>query len=97
MPYFNADIQRAARQLGTPIVRIALTHTHSDHIGALDALHSALPDAEVFLQPGKRELWTVIALSMPGKRSAKEGQFSEGDQPPIAPSYLAIRLDLWKS
>ena len=29
---------RAAAQLGAPIVRIALTHAHGDHIGSLDAL-----------------------------------------------------------
>jgi len=34
-------IQAAAAKLGAPIVRIALTHAHSDHIGALDALHTS--------------------------------------------------------
>ncbi len=40
-------ILAAARTLGAPIVRIALTHAHSDHVGALDALHALLPTAEV--------------------------------------------------
>ncbi|HMJ36887.1 MAG TPA: MBL fold metallo-hydrolase [Baekduia sp.] len=39
----------AAEQLGTPIRRIALTHAHGDHIGSLDALARALPDAEVII------------------------------------------------
>jgi glyoxylase-like metal-dependent hydrolase (beta-lactamase superfamily II) len=39
----------AARNLGAPIVRIALTHAHYDHVGSLDALHQALPDAEVLI------------------------------------------------
>ena len=39
----------AARQLGLPIRRIALTHAHMDHVGSLDALHAALPDAEVLI------------------------------------------------
>ncbi|HEU5011677.1 MAG TPA: MBL fold metallo-hydrolase [Roseiflexaceae bacterium] len=44
----SADaILKAAQQLGAPIVRIALTHPHSDHVGSLDALHAALPNAEV--------------------------------------------------
>ena len=43
----------AADELGAPIVRIALTHAHGDHAGSLDALHEALPDAEVVL--GARE------------------------------------------
>lgn len=42
-------IQAAAAKLGAPIVRIALTHAHSDHIGSLDALHALLPDAEVLI------------------------------------------------
>lgn len=43
------DILAAAKQLGAPIRRIALTHAHMDHAGSLDALHAALPDAEVIL------------------------------------------------
>lgn len=43
----------AAKQLGAPIRRIALTHVHGDHVGSLDALHQALPDAEVLV--GARE------------------------------------------
>jgi glyoxylase-like metal-dependent hydrolase (beta-lactamase superfamily II) len=42
-------IRAAAEQLGRPIVRIALTHAHGDHIGSLDALHAELPDAEVLI------------------------------------------------
>jgi glyoxylase-like metal-dependent hydrolase (beta-lactamase superfamily II) len=41
------QILDAARALGAPIRRIALTHPHADHAGSLDALHAALPDAEV--------------------------------------------------
>lgn len=37
----------AAQRLGAPITRIALTHAHMDHIGSLDALHAAMPAAEV--------------------------------------------------
>jgi glyoxylase-like metal-dependent hydrolase (beta-lactamase superfamily II) len=36
-----------AEELGRPIVRIALTHAHGDHIGSLDELAAQLPDAEV--------------------------------------------------
>src|ERR1700722_5040198 len=42
-------IHAAAAKLGAPIVRIALTHAHTDHIGSLDALHALLPDAEVLI------------------------------------------------
>lgn len=37
----------AARSLGKPIVRIALTHAHGDHYGALDELAREIGDAEV--------------------------------------------------
>ncbi|BCL77988.1 MBL fold metallo-hydrolase [Ktedonobacteria bacterium brp13] len=40
-------IIQAAAKLGLPIVRIVLTHAHSDHVGSLDALHAALPTAQV--------------------------------------------------
>ncbi len=39
-------ILKAATQLGRPIVRIVLTHAHSDHVGSLDALRARLPQAE---------------------------------------------------
>lgn len=40
-------IMQEASKLELPIVRILLTHAHIDHVGSLDALHAALPDAEV--------------------------------------------------
>ncbi|HEX6542559.1 MAG TPA: MBL fold metallo-hydrolase [Ktedonobacterales bacterium] len=46
-------ILRAGQTLGAPIRRIVLTHVHGDHVGSLDALHQALPEAEVLV--GERE------------------------------------------
>lgn len=40
-------ILAAAAKLGRPITRIALTHAHTDHVGGLDALAAAVPNAEV--------------------------------------------------
>jgi glyoxylase-like metal-dependent hydrolase (beta-lactamase superfamily II) len=42
-------IMAAATALQAPIVRIALTHAHGDHVGSLDQLHELLPDAEVLI------------------------------------------------
>jgi glyoxylase-like metal-dependent hydrolase (beta-lactamase superfamily II) len=42
-------ILEAARGLGQPIRRIAITHAHGDHIGVLDALRALLPEAEVIV------------------------------------------------
>ncbi len=47
------DIVAVAEALGQPIARIMLTHSHGDHAGSLDALHAALPGAEILL--GARE------------------------------------------
>jgi glyoxylase-like metal-dependent hydrolase (beta-lactamase superfamily II) len=42
-------ILAAAHMADAPIRRIALTHAHMDHAGALDALHAALPEAEILV------------------------------------------------
>jgi glyoxylase-like metal-dependent hydrolase (beta-lactamase superfamily II) len=42
-------IVAAADGLGAPIVRILLTHAHGDHVGSVDALVAALPDAELLI------------------------------------------------
>jgi glyoxylase-like metal-dependent hydrolase (beta-lactamase superfamily II) len=49
LPRSAGAIQAAAAKLGRPIVRIALTHAHGDHIGSLDALAAALGDVEVLI------------------------------------------------
>jgi glyoxylase-like metal-dependent hydrolase (beta-lactamase superfamily II) len=40
-------ILKAAEALRKPIVRIALTHAHADHVGSVDALHKLLPNVEI--------------------------------------------------
>ena len=42
-------ILAAAGKQGRPIVRVALTHAHQDHIGGLDALVAELPGVEVLI------------------------------------------------
>jgi glyoxylase-like metal-dependent hydrolase (beta-lactamase superfamily II) len=53
MAGMKQDILATAAKEGLPIVRIALTHTHADHVGALDGLAADLPAAEVLV--GARE------------------------------------------
>jgi glyoxylase-like metal-dependent hydrolase (beta-lactamase superfamily II) len=60
-------ILQEAERLGAPIVRIALTHAHSDHIGSLDALASALPDAEVLISARDARQLAGDKTSLPGE------------------------------
>lgn len=38
-----------AERLGAPIVRIAVTHAHADHVGSLDEMYVRVPDAEILI------------------------------------------------
>jgi glyoxylase-like metal-dependent hydrolase (beta-lactamase superfamily II) len=49
LPRSSKAILGAAERLGAPIVRIALTHAHGDHVGSLDDLAAALPGVEVLI------------------------------------------------
>lgn len=65
------QILAAAKQLGAPIVRIALTHAHGDHIGSLDPLHAALPEAEVIISTRDARLMANDMSLDPGEPDAK--------------------------
>jgi glyoxylase-like metal-dependent hydrolase (beta-lactamase superfamily II) len=85
-------ILEAAHALGRPIVRIALTHAHGDHVGSLDALAVALPQAEVSisardarllggdrtLDPG--EPHTKLSGSYPTTRTRPGREFQPGER-----------------
>jgi glyoxylase-like metal-dependent hydrolase (beta-lactamase superfamily II) len=45
------DLIAAAQAAGAPIVRIALTHGHGDHVGSLDVLKERLGDSVQVLMP----------------------------------------------
>jgi glyoxylase-like metal-dependent hydrolase (beta-lactamase superfamily II) len=86
-------IRAAAEALGQPIVRIALTHAHSDHVGAVDELAAALPGVEVLISERDAPLLTKTDMSLrpgepqdklrggyPGTKTAPTGTFSAGDR-----------------
>jgi len=76
----------AAEQLGAPIRRIALTHVHGDHVGSLDPLHQALPDAGVLV--GARE---ARLLARDFSLDADEAQTKpRGDYPSITTRQTAV-------
>jgi glyoxylase-like metal-dependent hydrolase (beta-lactamase superfamily II) len=91
LPRSAKAILGAAEELDAPIVRIALTHAHGDHIGSLDDLAAALPDAEVLisardtrllrkdmtLDPGEPE--DKLRGGYPGARTRPTRTLSPGD------------------
>ena len=64
-------IRAAAGKLGRPIVRIALTHAHGDHVGSLDALASALPQAEISISARDARLLAGDKSLDPGEPESK--------------------------
>ena len=71
LPRSEKAILAAAERLGRPIVRIALTHAHNDHIGSLDALHAALPGAEVLISARDARLLAKDMTLVPGEEQGK--------------------------
>ena len=71
-PGSAAAILEKARQLGTPIRRILLTHAHIDHIGSLDALANQLPGVAIFIGANEAPLLAGDCSSYgyaPGRRA----------------------------
>jgi glyoxylase-like metal-dependent hydrolase (beta-lactamase superfamily II) len=56
LPGSANDIVAAARELGTPIRRVVLTHAHMDHVGSVDALVEKLGSANVELVTNARSV-----------------------------------------
>jgi glyoxylase-like metal-dependent hydrolase (beta-lactamase superfamily II) len=71
LPRSAKAILRAAEQLGAPIVRIALTHAHGDHIGSLDELAAALPGVEVLISTRDARLLDKDRSLDPGEPQSK--------------------------
>ena len=71
LPRGEKKILAAAARLGRPIVRIVLTHAHQDHIGSLDALHAALPGAEVLISARDARLLAKDKTLEPGEEKGK--------------------------
>ncbi|HEY4450726.1 MAG TPA: MBL fold metallo-hydrolase [Solirubrobacteraceae bacterium] len=64
-------ILAAADDLDAPIRRILLTHAHGDHIGGLDRLHAALPQAEVMISARDARLLAKDMTLEPGEPKDK--------------------------
>ena len=78
-------ILAAAATIGAPILRIALTHSHNDHIGALDKLAAALPGAEVLISAREERLLAKDKTLDPGEPQVKlKGGYSGAKTKPTA-------------
>jgi glyoxylase-like metal-dependent hydrolase (beta-lactamase superfamily II) len=71
LPGGQKKIPAGAETLGAPIMRIALTHAHGDHIGSLDKLAAALPDAEVLISARDERLLRKDKTMDPGEPESK--------------------------
>ena len=71
LPRCSKPILGAAERLGAPIVRIALTHAHADHIGSLDELAAALPGVEVVISTRDARLLAKDMSLDPGEPNDK--------------------------
>jgi glyoxylase-like metal-dependent hydrolase (beta-lactamase superfamily II) len=71
LPRGQKKILAAAETLGAPIRRILLTHAHGDHIGSLDALAGALPNAEVLISARDARLLAKDMSLDPGEPQDK--------------------------
>ena len=72
LPRSAPAILERARELGTPIRRILLTHAHIDHVGSLDDLSAQLPDIEIFIGANEAPLLAGDCSSYgcpPGRRA----------------------------
>lgn len=73
IPGSAGAITKAAEALGAPITRIVLTHAHGDHIGSLDKLAAAHPDAEVTISARDERLLRKDKSLDPGEPGDKVG------------------------
>lgn len=74
------EYQAHAAALGRPLRRIVLTHAHGDHVGSLDELAAALPDAEIIASARD-------ARFLAGERSLDPGE----PQTPLRGSITTVK------
>src|SRR4051812_19718053 len=94
IPKSQDAILAAARDLNLPIVRIALTHAHGDHVGSVDALAAALPNAGLAVSARDARFLAGDKSLDPGEPQSKLRRLPEDrDAPgPAARAGRASRL-----
>ena len=71
MPKSSKAILARAAELGKPIVRIALTHVHMDHVGSAEELAKQLPGVEVLVSQRDGRFLTGDRSLDPGEEVGK--------------------------
>jgi glyoxylase-like metal-dependent hydrolase (beta-lactamase superfamily II) len=72
IPRSAKTILAAAAQLaGKPITTILLTHAHGDHVGSVDELHAALPEAAVVISERDSRYLDKLMTLDPGEPQDK--------------------------
>ena len=72
------DILQAAEAQGLPITRVTLTHAHGDHVGSLDEVSAAVPEAEIaFTERTARFLQGELELLPQEPQAELRGSFVE--------------------
>jgi glyoxylase-like metal-dependent hydrolase (beta-lactamase superfamily II) len=77
LPLSAKPVLRAASGIGKPIVRIALTHAHQDHVGSLDALREKLPQAEVLISGRDARFLRGEKDLLPGEPGKLRGSYQK--------------------
>ena len=81
-------IREASRLMGQPIRRILLTHSHTDHVGSLDALKQMIPGVSVMV--GARES-LLMAEAAQGVRASRMTLLPHEAQTPVKGSFKRVK------
>jgi glyoxylase-like metal-dependent hydrolase (beta-lactamase superfamily II) len=76
LPGSAKGILAGAEAHDMPIARILLTHAHQDHVSSVDALHKAVPDAELII--GAREARLLKKDKTPDPDEPEDAKYRGG-------------------